>query len=103
MSCAGIISIPLVLACMWAVTVSKQNTQKLHRREIYYGFHRQGTIGLDTLVVHNFCHLFKVKLRQPGKAVSREGHMTYVPQMSATWNSTLLKSCAELHSLYWKH
>ncbi len=50
MSCTGIINIPLVLAWARAVTGSKQSRQAgrpawlARRREIYYGFHQQGTL-----------------------------------------------------------
>lgn len=111
MSCAGIISIPLVLACMQSVRAMERAEEGEEEEghllySSYYRFHRQGTIGLDTgcsKAGHHFCQPFKVK-----REASNNGHVRtttiWAPQMSATWKSSVLKEAgAELLGLCWKH
>lgn len=55
MSCAGIISIPLVLACMQSVRAIEQAEGGRGGGHLlyssYYRFRRQGTIGMDTVAI----------------------------------------------------
>lgn len=78
MSCAGIISIPLVLACMQSVRAMERAEQGEEEEghllnSSYYRFHRRGTIGLDTgcsKAGHHFCQPFKVRGRRATMATS---------------------------------
>lgn len=99
MSCTAIVSIPLVLGCMKAVSVSRCNRQGGPHGGVGWGGGNLlwfSSAGLNcwrrngcSEGCHNFCHLFKVKLRWRPK--SQEHRTTYILQMSALWKSALLK------------
>lgn len=65
MSCTGIISIALVRAGCHSKQAKQAGrpARLARRREIYYGFHQQGTIGWDTLVVQRLVIISVIYLK----------------------------------------